>query len=225
MGGTAINGINAPGQLAGTYNFAPDTTLHAFFDNNGSFTKLDPPGSIRSQGGFINAQGQVVGTYRDANEKRHGFIWRNGVFITTSINVPNDDPVLGTVAFGINDVGAVVGNYVDARDHIRHGFLRSSSGDFTTFDGPGAVLTIAEGINNAGTIVGLYVDDKDAVHGFVLKNGNFTTVDVLKEHNPQHTEIYSINAIGEIVGAYFVVVGEPPNEVEVEHGFIGVPAR
>jgi hypothetical protein len=48
-----------------------------------------------------------VGTYRDANEKRHGFIWRNGVFITTSINVPNDDPVLGTVAFGINDVGAV----------------------------------------------------------------------------------------------------------------------
>jgi len=215
VGGTIINGINAPGQLAGTYNVAPDTTPHAFFDNNGSFTTLDPPGSIRSQGGFINSRGQVVGTYRDAQEKRHGFIWSNGVFITTSINVPNDDPVLGTVAFGINDIGAVVGDYVDANGK-RRGFLRSSNGVFTTFDVPGAVLTIAEGINNVGTIVGWYIDDK-GIHGFVLKNSIFT-YPVDAPNSSGDTEINSINANGQIVGLYFDADG-------VEHGFIGTPAN
>ena len=58
------------------------TTLPRLRLEQGRFTTLDPPGSIRSQGGFINAQGQVVGTYRDANDRRHGFIWSKGVFTT-----------------------------------------------------------------------------------------------------------------------------------------------
>src|SRR5687768_8061141 len=70
---TFINGINAPGRLAGTY---VDKTqrVHAFFWSNGDLTPLDPPNSTRTQGGFINAQGQVVGTFRDgmAGEKRRG---------------------------------------------------------------------------------------------------------------------------------------------------------
>jgi probable HAF family extracellular repeat protein len=208
---TAINGINAPGKLAGTWD--DGTTPHAFFDNNGYFTTLYPPGSIRSQGGFINSQGQVVGTYRDATQKRHGFIWRNGAF--TTFNVPGDDPVLGTVALGINDIGEVVGDYVTASDGDRHGFLRSSKGDFTTFDVPGADITVGEGINNAGTIVGAYVAN-GTTHGFVLNNGVvFTTVDV---PDAQETQINSINAKGEIVGFYNDSSG-------VQHGFLGVPAN
>jgi len=169
-----INGINAPGQLAGTY-IVVGGTFHAFFENNGFFTTLDPPGSIRTVGGFINAQGQVVGTYRDASQTRHGFIWRNGAF--TTFNVPGDDPVLGTVALGINDIGEVVGDYVTKSDGHRHGFLRSSKGGFTTFDVPGADITVGEGINNAGTIVGFYLLN-GFTHGFVSKNGIFMTIDV-----------------------------------------------
>ena len=89
----------------------------------GSFTTLDPPGSTRSQAGFLNAQGQAVGTYRDSNQKRHGFIWNKGVFTALLINVPGDDPVFGTVAIGINDPGQVVGDYVDKQTQKRHGFL------------------------------------------------------------------------------------------------------
>jgi hypothetical protein len=215
---TSVNGINAPGQLVGTYFVG--TTNHAFFENNGSFIKLDPA-NVKSQGGSINAQGQVVGTYRgvvhtpDTINTRHGFIWLNGNF--TTFNVPGDDPVLGTVAFGINDVGAVVGDYVAASDGIRHGFLRSSKGAFTTIDVPvpGGIadITIGEGINNAGTIVGVYVANGN-MHGFVLKNSVFTTVDVFG----QPTEINSINANGEIVGFYNDSQG-------VAHGFRGVPTR
>src|SRR5262249_16945383 len=65
---TVISGINAPGQFAGTYVDAGGM-FHAFFENNGSFATLDPPGSIRTIAFFINAQGQVVGTYRDATNK------------------------------------------------------------------------------------------------------------------------------------------------------------
>jgi len=102
-------------------------------------------------------QGQVVGTYRDEGQKRHGFIRRNGIF--TTFNVPNDHEVFGTVAIGINDIGQIVGNYVHEDDKIipgtppdipdipehRHGFLRSSKGVFTTVDVPDADYTIAQG--------------------------------------------------------------------------------
>ena len=225
-GFTAINGINSSGQLAGTY-FDAGGTPHAFFDKNGNFITLIPPGSIRSQGGFINTQSQVVGTYRDANQKRHGFIWRNGRF-TTTFNVPDDDAFFGTVAFGINDSGDVVGNYVangevrkggdKSQNPPRHGFRRSSNGDFTRFDVPGAYITIGEGINNAGTIVGVYVLTDGKLHGFVLNNGVvFTTVDVPdSKGKAQQTEINSINANGEIVGFYNDSKG-------VAHGFLGVP--
>jgi probable HAF family extracellular repeat protein len=221
VNGTIINGINARGQLAGSYIDAGGM-FHGFFDNKGYFTTLYPPGSIRTVCGFINAQGQVVGTYRDANTTRHGFIWRNGTF--TIFNVPGDDPVLGTLAFGINDIGEVVGDYVNKNDQHRYGFLRSRKGDFTTFDVPNSAFTIGEGINNAGTIVGYYADQVNGLeHGFVLKNGVFTTVDVPDlSGNAQQTQIQSINAKGEIVGLYY-----DPNDVDLvhSHGFLGVPIR
>jgi uncharacterized membrane protein len=209
---TEVDGINAPGQLVGTY-FVGSTT-HAFFENNGNFIKLDPI-NVRSQGGGINAKGQVSGTYRDKSQYRHGFIWFNGNF--TTFNVPGDATPLGTVAFGINDIGDVVGDYVAKSDGNRHGFLRSSNGvDFTTLDVPHAVLTVAEGINNSGTIVGVYLDANFNRRGFVLNNGVFMfPVDV---PDAQQTEINSINAIGEIGGYYIDSKG-------VTHGFIGVPAR
>jgi len=109
---TSINGINASGRLAGTWD--DGNISHAFFEDKGFFTTLDPPGSIESQGGFINAQGKVVGGYEDANQKFHCFIWSNGIF--TTFNVPGDNSLRRTVAFGINDVGTAVGTYAATGD-------------------------------------------------------------------------------------------------------------
>jgi uncharacterized membrane protein len=211
---TAVNGINASGQLSGTYTDASGH-FHAYFSSTGSlpFSTLDPPLDppvVRSQGGFINAQSQVVGTYRTVDQKRHGFIWREGTF--TTLNVPNDHPVFGTVALGINDQEQVVGDYVDANDGVRRGFLLSK-GTYTNFAAPGAILTVAEGINNSGVIVGLYMDANNAQHGFVKSGGSFTTIDFPKS---TATEVFSINAQGQIVGNYTDTRG-------VTHGFLGVP--
>ena len=218
-GATTVNGINANGRLAGIYLDA--NGFHAFFWSNGVFTTLDPPGSIRSIGGFLNARDEVVGTYRTAGQIRHGFIWRKGVF--TTLDEPNSDPPLGTVAIGINDPGQIVGDYVDAPGD-RHGFLLRK-GVYTTLDVPGAPhLTVAEGINNAGQIVGLY-NDAAVVnqpppanqHGFVLRNCIYTTIDV-DIPGSTATAIFSINARGEIVGSYH-------DAQDVEHGYVGKPAR
>ena len=211
---TSINGINWHGQITGTYTDNTGVT-HAFFlAENGQFTSLDPyQGSTRTQGGFINSQGQAVGTYRGLNDYRSGFIWSNDNFTKTDINCPGDDPVLGTVVFGVNDYGQVVGDCVTS-DGNRHGFLLSE-GVYTTFDPPGASLTIAEGINNHGKIVGLYIDNTSAQneHGFILSNGRYKTIDM---PNATYTAVYSINADGEIVGAYGDAAG-------IDHGFVGTP--
>jgi hypothetical protein len=233
--GTILNGINASGQITGTYfvfvGDPPDPNTipnHAFVGDGvkGPFTTLDPKDSTRSQGGFINAQGQAVGAFRDgmANEKRRGFIWRKGTF--TIFNVPGDSTPpegFGTVPQGINDIGQVVGNYTDKKDPDNiHGFLRSSKGEFTIIDfpfGTNTTVTVANGINNAGTIVGVYVDDT-GLHGFVRSSkGDFTTVDFKDENGDAHpTQINSINAKGEIVGFYVGANG-------VQHGFLGTPTR
>jgi probable HAF family extracellular repeat protein len=182
---------------------------------NESVTVLDPPQVnpvVRSQAGSLNSQGQVVGTYRDLNNKRHGFLWSRGTFINTAINVPHDDPVGGTVAIGINDLAQIVGDYVDATDHLRHGFLLSQ-GAYTTLDPPGSSLTVAEAINNAGVIVGVYLDAKLDQHGFLLSNGVYTQIDV---PGSTATQINSINPRGQIVGYY--------NDQTGTHGFVGTPA-
>ena len=148
------------------------------------------------------------------DQKRHGFIWRKGVF--TPFNVPGDHPTCGTVAFGINDIGQVVGTYVDddlvTTEH-RHGFLRSRKATYTTLDVPGAAFTVAQGINNAGQIVGF--TRCTTFHGFVLSKGVFTTIDV---PGSTETEILSINAKGEIVGFYV-------DAEDKQHGFVGTPVR
>jgi uncharacterized membrane protein len=219
-GGTVINGINVFGWLAGT-SFDASGAAHAFFENKGYFTPLNPPFSSQSQAGFINTLGQVAGSYLDRSEnlRSRGFIWRNGTFIT--FREPDDEATGGTVAFGINDFGEVVGAYRGAIDLNRHGFLRGRKGDFKPFDVPKADRTVGEGINDFGTIVGFYRDKATQLfHGFLLNKGDFTTVDVpdpISGHALQ-TEAQSINAKGEIVGVYIDSIGE-------QHGFLAIPVR
>jgi uncharacterized membrane protein len=214
---TQINGIAANGQLVGTYEDA--IGRHAFFWG-GSFIPLNPPGSERSQGGFLNARGQVVGAYRDnkaapPNNKRHGYIWYKGTF--TTFNVPNDHSMFGTVPQGINDRGDIVGSYVDMQGILRLGFLRRQ-GTYTTLRVSANNFTVASGTNNSGTVVGSYGNrgaNGGPEHGFVWKNGVYTTVDVPEAKT---TSIGSINAQGEIAGWYIDAEG-------VQHGFVARELR
>jgi hypothetical protein len=84
---------------------------------------------------------------------------------------------------------------------------------FVSVDVPGAAATLATGINAHRAIVGIYYDTAGNEHGFLLKDGNFLTVDVpgslVGVSGMLQTEANGINAAGDIVGDYFAPPGAP----------------
>ena len=44
-------------------------------------------------------------------------------------------------------------------------------------DPPGILGTMVFGLNNLGAIVGGYADENDLVHGFIYRNGVYSTID------------------------------------------------
>ncbi|TMJ80734.1 MAG: hypothetical protein E6G76_26320 [Alphaproteobacteria bacterium] len=164
------------------------------------FTTIDDPlATTTTIASGINDAGQIVGQFRDASNRAHGFLLSGGSFITI------DDPAAtgpgsGTFVQGINDARQIVGSYIDARGS--HGFLLSG-GTFTTLNDPLATDgTQALGINDSGQIVGEY-DDATGHHGFLhnLKDGTFTTLDVPGAFAGT-TFALGINDAGQIVGEY-----------------------
>jgi probable HAF family extracellular repeat protein len=75
-----------------------------------------------------------------------------------------------------------------------------------------AGTTQANGINSQGDIVGFYTDINSQPHGFLLRKGTFSKIDVPSSAGSQ-TNAQAINSRGDIVGSYFDSSGP-------EHGFL-----
>jgi uncharacterized membrane protein len=135
------------------------------------FVKIDFPNAIETLANGINARGDIVGRYLDADGVFHGFRLRQGVFST--IDFPGASL---TAAFSLNARGDIVGRFLDATG-IDHGFLLRD-GEFTQIDFPGAAGTEARGITNAGDVVGLHFDPDGVENGFLLKDGTFHNIHV-----------------------------------------------
>ncbi len=102
---------------------------------------------------------------------------------------------------------------------LERGSARSETAfDFTAIDVPNAVFTSATGINARGEIVGGYVDASLRSHGYILRDGAFTTIDYSDAAGTvvKGTDAKGIGPSGEIVGTY-TVVGEPGVNV---HGYL-----
>src|SRR6476659_107826 len=122
-----------------------------------------------------------------------------------------DDPSAtnGTYAFGINDLGQIVGYYTDLSNYV-HSFLYSG-GIYTTIDDPSATNgTYADSINASGQITGFYCDGSWGPHGFLYSGGTYTTIDYPSATNVTVPE--SINDLGQIVGYY--------DDASGRHGFL-----
>jgi uncharacterized membrane protein len=135
------------------------------------YVRFDFPNAIETLALGINARGDIVGRYGDADGVTHGFLLHRGVF--SSIDVPNAS---FTAARGINARGDIVGRTIDA-DGNEHGYLLRD-GQFTQIDYPGASITTARGINNAGDITGRHFDQLGRESGFILKDGTFVDVHI-----------------------------------------------
>lgn len=101
------------------------------------------------------------------------------------------------------------------------GFVASSgddgfeliNGKFAPLRFPSAINTSAFGVNDQGVVVGEYDFDGVTLHGFILQNGAYTTVDDPDGNNALGTRLLGINNSG-------VAVGEYEDSQAFFHGFI-----
>lgn len=140
---TTVSGINDHGEMVG-YGYY---LYQGFLDNKGTITSIHACGITGANG--INNAGEIVGDCSvTKGAPSHGFLYTGTQYLT--IDFPG---ALSTSAVRINNLGQIVGEYVDA-SQTTHGFLYSD-GTFTTIDFPDAVWTQPLGINDSGDIVGL----------------------------------------------------------------------
>jgi hypothetical protein len=132
--GTELVDMNASATIVGgiqvgDVNGVVGTSHSLVLATDGTYTIFDPPqaGAHSSLAEAINDSGAVVGTYRDANLVRHGYLRQpDGTFVSfddpNAAQLPLSTTDLGTNPRGINANGAVVGFYADANG-VRHGFI------------------------------------------------------------------------------------------------------
>jgi hypothetical protein len=222
---TTPSGINAAGQIVGSYQTLDPTTFatatHGFLDTDGTFTSFDVPdvaNSSDTRATGINGTDEIVGHYETTDPvtfdiTTHGFIDNAGAF--TSFDMPGIANLDATVPTGVNDAGEIVGDYStydpDTGVETLDGFT-DISGSFTTFDVPGVTDltgTTPTGINDAGQIVGYYSTydpstEISETHGFLDTADAFTSFDVPGATFPDEyaTLPSSINDAGQIAGYY-----------------------
>jgi probable HAF family extracellular repeat protein len=115
------------------------------------YSRIDIPGAVFANAQRINAAGQVVGIYRDASGRTHGYVWTEGDVAT--IDYPGAS---FTEARGIGPGGEIVGDYrMPGEPAVNfHGYRLSSDGVFTQVDYPDHTNTIAQRVLPNGTILG-----------------------------------------------------------------------
>jgi PEP-CTERM motif len=102
-------GVNNSNVAVGFYTDAGGT-FHGFIDMGGTFTTIDPTGSMGTMLLGLNDNGFAVGTYTDATGVMHGLLYD----LNTKTFENIDDPfgIGGTTINGINDLDQLVGFYV-----------------------------------------------------------------------------------------------------------------
>ena len=108
--GQYATGVNNAGDVSGFYVDSAGVN-HGFLLHNGVVTILDFPGATLTQALGLNNRRQVVGFYMDAASNTHGFLYDVTALEFQSVN--DAKAVDATIINGINDVGQIVGFFVD----------------------------------------------------------------------------------------------------------------
>lgn len=175
---TYAHGINNRGLIAGGFDNpsfdGPNARGHAMvLKRDGSLLRFDVRGAVATLANKINDRGQVVGGFNPTDISvgvpgTKGFL--RGPRGLRVIDVPGS---IETQALGVNNLGVVVGEYIDAHGAF-HGF-RWKHGRLTTIDGPGSLGGAVFDINDRGDMVGAYFTKSGGARGFILRNGAYRT--------------------------------------------------
>jgi uncharacterized membrane protein len=135
-----------------------------------SYLPVDYPDAVATTLSGINAQGDIVGSYRDSESTTHGFVLRDGVFTTIDIA-----GAAGTDARGINPAGDIVGGYWLPGEPAAniHGYVLRRDATLEYIDYPEQINTIPQRLLPDGTILGCYhgTDTMMSMFGMWMRDG------------------------------------------------------
>ncbi len=149
-------GISANGLIAGLSKISPgDPATRAFIWENGEMTALDgfaPESSSFAQA--INSSGVVVGNgpHPDFSNNQHAAVWVDGQITDLGTFRPDNSGI--SRAFGINDLGYVVGLASTEREIRGIAFVWHDGHMYNIGKPRGSTASYAYAINNLGQVVG-----------------------------------------------------------------------
>ncbi len=196
---TNAQGINAGGEIVGSYNDAgtPSRT-HGYLLSGGQFRSIDFPGARATNARGIGPAGDIVGTYQTQTESggvpAHGFLLSNrGEF--SRIDYPGH---INTIAQRILPDGTILGCYHD-NDTMgsMHGMMLSRAG----FEDIPEEMSMHNGATpNGRLIVGLFTDMMDnRGKAYFVDRGRFKPFEV---PGATFTAGWDVNPAGVAVGNY-----------------------
>ncbi len=208
-GGTTANGISNSGAIVGFSSNANQTVLTNFVRNpNGTLNALNINNDPLANANGINAAGLVVGTTNG-----QAFVDSNGIVSFLPAVVPGG--TTSETAFGINDSGAIVGQFQDSFSGTSPGFV-DLNGMFTSLNPvANSDITNAQGVNNQGEVIGFYNTDGQHDHGFAFNTltDQYTLLPDPVQPNLFLTQFLGINDNGLAVGYWQDTIGS-------QHGFL-----
>ena len=164
---TSVNAVNDAGDFCGYYDPGFTATATSFVSIGGTLTAFAIAGSNSVYPQDINNLGQVVGFYVDASSGIHGFFRDTDGTLTYPLDYPGD--AVDTFYLGISDKGVITGSW-EERSVGTHGFVRTATNQFISYDYPAGTRTSFSDINGKGVIAGYYFDPADSVeHSFIAK--------------------------------------------------------
>jgi len=155
---TTASGISNRGDVAGFYTGRGGVTRGFLLGAHGHLYRLSVPGSSSTMAFGVNDNREVVGTYMVGsgnNAKSFGFIWSRDFGFRT-VSDPHGRGA--TTLNGINDAGALVGFYTDAKGNtdgllVAHGHFRAPlAPPLTTTPMPTASPTVTPTVQPTSTM-------------------------------------------------------------------------
>ncbi len=216
--GSFAYGVNASGHVVGKW-FSTGHAYPFWFDGTKMNDLTTPSPEVGFEGGTgeafaINVHDDVVGVVFSGKSgsplvSGHAVLWPSHDHPMVDLNtlLPPGSGWKLTAAYGINDVGHIVGK----GEHLgkTHAFLWLSPGDLKDLGTlPGGTLSVAFGLSSSDEVVGYSTSKKPGFHGFLWKDGVMKDIGTLPGYDYNNAQ--AINEKGCVVGdAYNATLYKP----------------